>query len=138
MGFGPTLSTVTLNDYIYVIGVDIPPWEKWNIGFQWSQDILSQNAPGLLRRQDISLASLRLQRPFFNNHSAEFLYTYSVLDAGQRLNINYGIPLSGQIETHFGFDVLGGPFSSDFGSRYQATRAYVLFRYFFRSQGSKS
>jgi len=136
--FGPTLSTAKLDDYIYVIGVDIPTWEKWNLGFQWSQDILSQNSPGLLRQQNISLASLRLQRPFFSNHSAELLYTYSVLDNGQRLEFNYGVPISGRIETHLGIDFLGGPSSSAFGSIYQATRAFVLFRYFLRSPGSAS
>lgn len=133
--FGNALGTTELDDYIYVIGMDVPPWEKWNLGFQWSQDILSRNAPGLFRNQIISLASLRLQRPIFTNQSAELLYTYSVRDAGQRLEFNYLIPLSGRVETSFGFDVLGGPQSSSFGSIYQATRGYVLFKYFLKARG---
>ncbi len=135
---GTTLSTTKLDDYIYVTGLDIPTWEKWNLGFQWSQDILSKNEPGLFRYQVISLASFRLQRPFFRNQSGELLYTYSVRDAGQRVEFNYLIPLSGKIETTLGLDVLGGPPSSYFGSIYQATRAFILFKYFIKSPGSAS
>ncbi|MFL5813169.1 MAG: DUF1302 family protein [Bdellovibrionia bacterium] len=133
--FGTGLSTSQLDNYIYVIGMDVPPMDKWNLGFQWSQDILSKNEPGLLRQQTVSLASLRLQAPLFKNHSAEFLYTYSVGDAGQRAEFNYLIPLSGTIETTLGIDVLGGPQTSAFGSIYQATRAYVLFKYFLKVRG---
>jgi hypothetical protein len=133
--FGPGLSTSQLNDYIYVIGVDAPPVDKWNLGFQWSQDILSRNEPGLLRSQVVSLASFRVQAPAFKNQSAELLYTYSIRDRGQRGEFNYLIPLSGTIESAVGIDVLGGPQSSAFGSIYQATRAYILFKYYLKARG---
>jgi hypothetical protein len=132
---GAGLSTAQLDDYIYVIGMDVPPMDRWNLGFQWSQDILSRNEPGLLRKQIVSLASLRLQAPLFKNHNAELLYTYSLGDAGQRAEFNYLIPLSGTIETTLGVDVLGGPQSSAFGSIYQATRAYILFKYYLKVRG---
>jgi hypothetical protein len=137
--FGSTLGTAKFDDYIYVIGLDIPTLESFNLGFQWSQDILSGNdTAGLFREKTISLASFRLQRSLFSNQSAELLYVYSVLDAGQRMEINYLIPLSGKIETRLGIDVLGGPPSSAFGSTYQATRAFILFKYYLKSQGSAS
>jgi hypothetical protein len=132
--YGITLSTTQLDDYIYVVGIDIPTWEKWNLGFQWSQDILSQNVPGLLRDRIISLASVRLQRPLAFNHSLELLYTYSTRDHGQRGEFNYLIPLSGNLETRFGFDVLGGPASAIFGQNYEATRGFISLKYYLRGR----
>lgn len=127
-----SLSNERFDNLIYVLGVDLPTIRQYNIGLQWSEDRLQGAGIGLLRSKNQSLASLRIQRAFFSDQNAELLYTYAVSDRGQRAQFNYVFPLSGKLELRLGIDYLTGPDTSDFGKIKDATRAYVLLKYFLK------
>lgn len=126
------LTSLKVKDSIYVVGVDLPTFEKWNLNLQWSEDTLSEKPAGLFKSGKQSLASLRIQRPFFRNHNLELLYTHSVTDHGQRAQIDYMAPLSRQLESHWGAELLEGPMTSDFGKLRNASRLFVLFKFFLK------
>ncbi len=126
------LSKVRSSNDVFVLGCDLPTNSDFNIGVQWSQDSLATPATGLLRSDRQTLFSVRLQRSLLRNHNLEFIYTRETKDQGQRTQLNYALPLSGKLETHFGFDILSGPENSEFGNLKSASRAYVLLKSFFK------
>ncbi len=128
----PALGATKLDNYIYVVGFDLPTWRRINLSLQWSQDILIGNTLGLLRNDIESLATAHLQYSLFRDNTATLLYSFSTEDSGQRLQFNYALPLSNGVEAHFGADYLGGPPSSNFGGLNQATRYYLLLKCFIK------
>lgn len=126
------LSQVECENVVYVIGMDVPPFSGFNLGVQFSQDLLSGKPDGLLRTRDQSLASMRIQRNLFRDHSLEILAAYSAADRGARYQLNYLIPLNGSFETRIGVDGFTGPATSDFGRLQNATRAYILLKYYLK------
>jgi hypothetical protein len=128
---GSTLSTTLTHQYVYVAGLDLPTLEQFNVGFQWSQDVLWQQASYLTRNQSENLISVHLERPFFLKQTADLIYTYEVSDGGSRLEAVYTLPLSNSVETRWGVDLLNGGPSTDFGRVSGGSRAYVLIKCFF-------
>ncbi len=126
------LSSVTLDNSVYVVEIDAPAWNKFNFGVQWSQDILAHAPSGLLRPKTDSMASLHLQRPLLNSHSLELLYTYDVADFGHRIQAGYVVPLSKSVESRLGGEIYSGPLASQFGQISQVSRAFVFLKYFMR------
>ena len=121
-------SSVKTDESIYVVGLDLPTISEFNFSAQWSQDKLNTQAIGLLRSPVQSLISFRIQKPLFRKHDLELIYTRDVADRGERAQLNYMIPISGSLESHFGVDFFAGPPESDFGRITKASRAYVMLK----------
>lgn len=121
-----------VNNDIYVLAMDTPTFGRTNFSLQWSEDILDENPTGLLRPRVQSFASIRLQRPFFQDHELELIYIFSLSDHGQRIQMKYGFPLSHSLDLKLGVDWLEGPRDSEFGHIEKASRAFMLLAYFFK------
>ena len=122
------VSSVKTDESVYVIGLDLPTISEFNFSAQFSQDKLNTHVVGLLRSPVQSLVSVRIQKPLFRKQDLELIYTRDVADQGERMQLNYMIPVSGSLESHFGVDYFSGPSASDFGRISRASRAYVMLK----------
>lgn len=126
------LTAIATNQYVYVVGIDFPTIEKFNLGFQWSQDVLETDADYLTRNSIQNLVSVHFQRPFFLKQNFQLIYTYELSDGGSRLEASYTIPLSGSVESSFGVNLLTGPGKSDFGRDQEGSRAFASLKCYFK------
>ncbi len=132
-GFGgaPNLSNFSTTETVYVVGVDAPTFNKFNLGIQYSNNHLDATAPGLLRTQDQSLLSIRLSR-FFGRQTSQIVYGNQMSDQGTILQVEHFIPIGNSLELKFGVDAFDGPNTSQFGQIRRASRAYSSLKFYFK------
>jgi hypothetical protein len=129
---GNNLLQVKTDETVYVLGVDFPTVYNISGGVQWSDSHLNDGPTGLLRPADQTYLSARLQWTFHQTQSLDLLYIYEPADAGERIQLEYLLPMTQKVELHMGADVLDGPGDSEFGRIRRGSRAYITLKSFFR------
>ncbi len=124
---GSNLSSAKSNEFIYVAGVDLPPVDKWQIAFQYSESRLSKNI--WLERTDFqSIANARIAKVFRNDISLQALFTDFTEDQSNLLQAQLSFPLGSQIELVFGIDKFDGNDSSTLGQIKKASRVWTMLK----------
>lgn len=125
------LSTAKSDELVYVLGLDLPPYDKWQINFQFSQSILSaENWAFRAAKQD--LVTARLGKTLSHEIFIEALASYYTMDGSQLLQAKAVIPIADQLEMALGIDSFDGSESSELGRFKNASRSWILFKAFVR------
>ncbi|MFZ3228774.1 MAG: DUF1302 family protein [Pseudobdellovibrio sp.] len=123
------ISSEKTNEFIYVIGLDLPPLDKWQVGLQYSESRLKKGT-WLGRENSQSVASLRIAKTFANNTSLEVLMTDFTLDSSTLTQFQAVLPISNRSEFLVGIDKFDGKLTSELGRYRDASRAWLMFKLF--------
>ncbi len=126
-GDGVNISTAQSNELVYVLGLDLPQIDKWQVSFQYSESRLEKK--DWLGRQDLqSIASLRVAKTFSRNIEIESLLTNFPQDSSTLAQLQFSAPLSNQTEILLGLDKFDGSEESSLGRFKNASRVWVMFK----------
>lgn len=124
---GTTVSSEKSDELVYVLGLDLPPRDKWQIGFQYSESRL-KTASWLLRKSTQSTLAAHVGKTFRNDVVFDSVMTYYTSDSSQLLQASLGAPLSSQSEISIGADRFDGKSDTELGRFKNASRAWVMFK----------
>lgn len=115
------------SEIVYVIGIDMPPVDKWQAGLQFAESRIT-DGNWLLRKAIQTSISARVGKTFENQISIEALTTYFISDQSNLLQASTTFPVSSQSEFLVGADIFSGDAPSELGRFKNASRAWVMFR----------
>ncbi len=121
------LGTDKSDEFVYVLGLDLPSFDKWQLGLQSSASQLREGKWSG-REKTQSIASVRLAKTFENGVGAEALFTQFNSDSSALTQIDFVFPLSNQTELIFGADQFSGSDNTYMGRLKDASRAWVMFK----------
>lgn len=121
------LSSAKSNELVYVVGLDLPPRDRWQVGFQYSESRL-KNANWLLRKNTQSLVAARVAKQFQSDVLVETLVSYYTSDSSELLQASVTLPISNQTEFLIGADRFEGNTTSELGRFKNASRAWVMLK----------
>ncbi|MBC7464565.1 MAG: hypothetical protein H7256_01110 [Bdellovibrio sp.] len=124
---GTTVSSDKSDELVYVVGLDLPPSDKWQVGFQYSESRL-KNASWLLRKSTQSTIAGHIGKTFRNDIAFDSIMTYYTSDSSQLLQASISTPLSSQSEVAIGVDRFDGDTGTELGRFKNASRAWVSFK----------
>ncbi len=124
---GINLSSKKSNELVAVLGLDLPPMDKWIVAFQYSESRLDQ-ANWAVRNSVQSIISARVAKTFSSEIGLELLATFFTSDSSRLTQADLSFPLSNQTELLFGADTFDGSESSELGRLKSASRVWVMFK----------
>ena len=132
---GVSLAEVKLNETIYVLGLDLPPIDKWLIAFQYSHSAVAdgfKNASAsnnlFARTQKQSVSSVRISKTFKGDIEMETQLTHFNEDSSQLMQAQIKLPISNRSEVLLGLDKFDGNENSSLGRFKKASRVWVMFQ----------
>jgi hypothetical protein len=133
------LDTVLANELVYVIGLDLPPWQKWQLSFQYSESRLTPTGTAAgtspvwaFRQVTQPVATARIAKTFSNDLMIEALGTSFTNDKSTLLQAKVVIPMADQLELAIGADNFDGDPGSQLGRYKNASRAWVMLKAFLK------
>lgn len=135
-----TFTAAKTNELIYVLGLDLPPLAKWQLGIQYSESRLPDTplmstgevAAWALRDGTQQVITARIAKTFEGDLNAELLATQFLSDDSNLLQAKLTIPIADQFEFIVGADNFDGIPSSQLGRFKPANRAWVQLKAFLK------
>lgn len=124
---GSSLSSAKTNEIIYVLGLDLPPFDKWLTSFQFSESHIG-NDNWTFREEHQAIASARIAKTFSTDIRAELQVVSFTSDPSGLIQTSINFPISSQAELIFGVDKFDGTESTAFGQLKDASRIWVMFK----------
>lgn len=125
------LTTKTSDEYLYVVGMDFPKIDAWQVGTQFTESLLAEGEY-LLRPPRQSMASLRLAKTLPSNSELEIVFSRFLSHPSSLTQIKYMIPVSSALELNFLVDWFDGASETEFGRYHRASRFMFMLRGYFR------
>lgn len=122
---GSTLAQADYDNHIMAIGWDLPEFNKWTFGVQYSADAIASRHSVLNRRTLEQLGMVRIFRETASGQSLELVHSVSLMDGSSQSSLQYSFPRSSNLEFLFGIESLQGGSKSQFGRMQGGSR--ILF-----------
>lgn len=126
-GSGLTVGSARSDEFVYVVGLDLPSLNKWQIGLQFSESRLSSR-DWLGRGSLQSIASVRFAHTFGAGLAFESTLTEFTHDASSLIQVQLSVPISNQSEVLVGVDRFDGSDASELGRLKTASRIWVMLK----------
>jgi hypothetical protein len=122
------LSYFDNDNHIAVVGWDLPEWNQWRVGSQYSYDIIEGKLSALGRGKSEQLISVRLGREWSNGHSLTMIHGLNPTDGSSLSTFNATFARSSRLEFLFGLESVQGRQNSQFGPFKNGSRVLVGLR----------
>lgn len=126
-----TLSQDQADQWIAVIGLDLPPIAGWMIQIQYSEDQTADKEWAFRKKRE-SLGSLRVSKTINTDTELEFMYNHSMHDGGYLWQAKASFALDRQFSLDIGMDRFDGRDDSSFGQYKNASRAFAVLKTYFK------
>lgn len=121
------ITTNKSNEIVSVFGVDLPTNDKWVIGVQYSESLLTEKHEWAARSRLEKIISARIAKTLNNNVIFETMLTDFTHDSSSLIQSQITVPLSSQNEIIIGADHFAGNEITSLGRFKNASRVWLMF-----------
>ena len=126
-----SLSQDQADQWIGVVGIDLPPVKGWMFQIQYSEDQTADKEWAFRKKRE-SLGSLRISRTINSDIELEWMYNHSMHDGGYLWQAKASFALDRQFSLDIGMDRFDGRDDSSFGQYKNASRVFAVLKTYFK------